>query len=454
MTEQEVYDRLSKEARKGYRVNELIRFTYPARELRLSIIAAKPLERSLESVYRVVLQAIRSGFDTRELLYDVLGLSPTDEFIQRELFGLRERGLINLVSSTWRVEQVGLDFMADPSLIREETEDRFYCFVDRITGKPFTLRDENLLDTPATKTLAPSPNDPPRFSGQLLEGISNDVKRIYDRTNDNGSVLTGYAPEPVERDYERWLDRWLIEYIPEPGETGTPRLEVRKVHELELDKRLTERFSSEPELLLALTDSDRMEDVVEQLVVSPEPIPTAAPSQAPEPSSGKGTVKPSMEPLSLTIWETKEQFVKALSTVNYRLLIESPWIKRATIEYLPRFRDVLEKGNELVILYGIGIKDEHDTDTVRMLERLADEYPEQFRLCHLPSHLRRIGHPMTGTHRKLVIKDDEYYMLGSFNFLSMGQKEGQRVANEQALLVSSNVDERWRAVLEEYGLEP
>ena len=239
--------------------------------------------------------------------------------------------------------------------------------MDRITGKPFTLRDENLLDTPATKTLAPAPNDPPRFSGQLLEGISNDVKRIYDRTNDNGSVLTGYAPEPVERDYERWLDRWLIEYIPEPGETGTPRLEVRKVHELELDKRLTERFSSEPELLLALTDSDRMEDVVEQLVVSPEPVPTAAPSQAPEPSSGKGPVKPSMEPRSLTIWETKEQFVKALSTVNYRILIESPWIKRATIEYLSRFRDVLEKGNELVILYGIGIKDEHSGEAVKVV---------------------------------------------------------------------------------------
>jgi hypothetical protein len=43
---------------------------------------------------------------------------------------------------------------------------------------------------------------------------------------------------------------------------------------------------------------------------------------------------------------------------------------------------------------------------------------------------------LTGTHRKLVIKDNDYYIQGSFNFLSFGKNERQQVANEESLLVT------------------
>ncbi len=59
---------------------------------------------------------------------------------------------------------------------------------------------------------------------------------------------------------------------------------------------------------------------------------------------------------------------------------------------------------------------------------------------------------MTGTHRKLVIKDDNYYIHGSFNFLSFNKKEGQKIANEESLLIVGNIKNKWDSVFLEYGL--
>jgi hypothetical protein len=455
MNEQQIYDKLSREARDGYRVNELIRFSYPVRQVKLLVTVAKPLERSLEGVYRVMLQAIESGFNTRESLYEFLGVSPTDEFLQRELFGLKERGLVNQISNTWVVEKFGRDFLGDGSLVREEEDAVFECFIDRITGKPFPRLEERLLEQAATKSLPPSEQDPPRNSGQLVERIAPDLKRIHDRNSEDGRILTGYPPEPVESDYFKWVDRWLVEYIPSHGRSGSALLEVRKAHDLSLDERLTERFKFEPELLMQLTDSDRAEVEVAAIARFQEAtvLPAITPTKRSEGNQGSAKEKQPKEPKVLTIWETKKQFEEALRTVKERVLIESPWIKRVTGDYLQRFSAILQNDKELIILYGMAGKDEHDVEAIRQLEKLADKYPDTFHLYHLPSHLRRIGHSMTGTHRKLVIKDDDYFMLGSFNFLSMGQKEGQQVSNEQAMLVPTGVKELWQSVTEEYRLD-
>jgi hypothetical protein len=454
MNEQQMYDKLSREARNGYRVNELIRFSYPVRQVKLNVTVAKPLERSLEGVYRVVLQAIEAGFNTRGSLYEFLGLSPTDEFLQRELFVLKERGLVNQISGSWVLEKFGRDFLGDNKLVREEENAVFECFIDRITGKPFLMSEERLLEEASAKYLPPSDLDPPRNSGKLVERIAPDLKRIHDRSSEDGRILTGYPPEPVESDYFKWVDRWLVEYIPAHEQSGPVLLQVHKAHDQSLDNRLTERFRIEPELLMQLTDSDRAQVEADAIARFQEAtfLPAITPTKRSEGDQGGAKEKLPMEPKVLTIWETKKQFEEALRSVKKRLLIESPWIKRVTGDYLQRFSSILQHDKELVILYGMAGKDEHDVEVIRQLEKLADKYPDTFHLYHLPSHLRRQGHTMTGTHRKLVIKDNDYFMLGSFNFLSMGQKEGQQVSNEQAMLVPTGVKERWSSVIQEYKL--
>ena len=53
----------------------------------------------------------------------------------------------------------------------------------------------------------------------------------------------------------------------------------------------------------------------------------------------------------------------------------------------------------------------------------------------------------------MVIKDNEYYIHGSFNFLSFNKNEGQKVANEETLLISVDVEKKWKKVLSDYDIE-
>jgi hypothetical protein len=52
-----------------------------------------------------------------------------------------------------------------------------------------------------------------------------------------------------------------------------------------------------------------------------------------------------------------------------------------------------------------------------------------------------------------VIKDNDYYIHGSFNFLSFNKNEGQKVANEETLLISLDVEKKWKQVFEQYQID-
>ena len=106
----------------------------------------------------------------------------------------------------------------------------------------------------------------------------------------------------------------------------------------------------------------------------------------------------------------------------------------------------------MYILYGIREKDEHDLTTLNKLQDLKKRFDHNFHLIHLPSHLDGFRSRLTGTHRKLVIKDDDYYLTGSFNFLSFRKLESQEVANEETMLIHKGVKERWESVFKEYRL--
>jgi hypothetical protein len=97
-------------------------------------------------------------------------------------------------------------------------------------------------------------------------------------------------------------------------------------------------------------------------------------------------------------------------------------------------------------------KDEHDYNIMKKLEDLQKQY-SKFSLVHLPTHFEGINLKLTGTHRKLMIKDYEYYISGSFNFLSFGKQESQKVSNEESHLIRKNVNGKWEAVMREYSLK-
>ncbi len=435
MTEQEVYQKLEKQSPTGYRINELILFSYPVRRIRLDILANKQPDSSLTKVYSVILQAVQFGMHNQTDLFVFLGFSPNDEFMERELYALREKGYLDLVTNKWRVTEAGEAFIKNNTVFRIEEEESFDFLIDAISGEVLSAKNNQTERKNQDKKINGSLRLTKK-SPELLKDKFQDIADIYKEDNDEKAYLINFSADNIKRDYEEWCNYWLIEYIPERSSDGEPKLEIRFVQDgLKINKNLTTKFNAEYRHYIYQLSS------IERAAI--EEIEDIVQSQSQDLEN--------LDFKNLTIWETKEEFKKALQSVKEKILIESPWIKYATQEYLPYFEKILKGGKQLIILYGIGEQnDDHHTPTLEKIKDLEGKYPN-FTLIHLPTHFKKIRSKLTGTHRKLVIKDDELYISGSFNFLSLAKQEGQKVANEESHLFRKGVDEKWETVKREYN---
>ena len=110
-----IHSKLDKQCPNGYRINEIILFSYPYRRLRLQVTVNKSPEQSIQQVYSVFLRTILAGYCKEEEITEFLGLHKED-FILRELYFLKERGFIDFISDTWSVTEHGKEFIENNSI--------------------------------------------------------------------------------------------------------------------------------------------------------------------------------------------------------------------------------------------------------------------------------------------------------------------------------------------------
>lgn len=444
---QEIHQKLEKQCASDYKINEIILFAYPFRRIRINATVNKSPEKSIQQIYSVLLRTILEGYTKEDVLIKFLGLHKED-FILRELYFLRERGFADLTSGNWIVTDQGKDFIKDNSILKileeEEFEFLFDTVSNEIVSKEFRLNSQKEIENKLTSEFNFEHKSP-----EILNDKNEQLSDIYKRQNNGKAYLVDYDKNKILFDKKEFNDYYLIEYIPRKGKENElePFIEVRNFDkEITLEKRLTKILAKKyPSILYQFSNSERIalaeieEDDFEVLEeFQNKEIP---------PTHIKSTE-------TLSVWETQAKFEEALKTVKNKILIESPWIKKATLNYIQSIENALRKGIAVIILYGIESNDEHHFGTIEKLRSLERKYNKYFHLIHLPTHFQsKKNYQMTGTHRKLVIKDDDYYIQGSFNFLSFNKKEGQKIANEESILINNKVIDKWKTVIKEYELD-
>ena len=441
----EIYKKLEDQCPSNYRINEIIPIAYPYRKIVINAIVNKSPEESIQQVYAIFIKAIKSGINTEGELTHFLGLDK-DDFILRELYFLRERGYLDFISNKWMITESGEEFSKDNSILKILSEEEFEFYLDAYTDEVLQndfsfYNDYNVQNKiqPKIKFKNKSP--------ELLKGKSEQLGDIYKKDKAGKAFLVDYDENEIKFDKEVFNDYFLIEYIPtrEKENELEPRIEIRNRNkEYSLNKRLTKILSQEyPNIIYDFTDSERaivanIELDIKNNDIVFEKIPTL---------ENKAQIE------TLSIWETKAKFIEAIQNSKEKLLIESPWIKRAALNYIPELETALKRKVNIMVLYGIEGNDEHDFKAIREMERLVQNY-KNFKLIHLPTHFESTGNKnMVGSHKKLVIKDNEYYIHGSFNFLSFNKNEGQKVANEETLLISLDVSKKWTQVFNQYKID-
>ncbi|MFI5705171.1 phospholipase D-like domain-containing protein [Streptomyces xanthochromogenes] len=161
-------------------------------------------------------------------------------------------------------------------------------------------------------------------------------------------------------------------------------------------------------------------------------------SPLPEPSSVESAAD---EIRAIGVFEHAELLDEALTQARRRILIISPWIKKAiiTTDFLSKLESRLTRGVTVHIAYGY---EQNDTKTdpvaVRKLENLATRYSDKFTFTRLKS-----------THAKILIFDDTW-ITTSFNWLSFKGDPHRTYRMEEGSLVRSRhtADSQYHRYLE------
>jgi hypothetical protein len=109
----------------------------------------------------------------------------------------------------------------------------------------------------------------------------------------------------------------------------------------------------------------------------------------------------------VAVYDHPKLLREALAQARQRLIIISPWITDAVVDrpFLAALGELLRKGVDVHIGYGLGVE-ERIPQAIRKLEQMARDHAN-FRLVRLGD-----------THAKILIKDEDWLVATSFNWLS------------------------------------
>lgn len=133
----------------------------------------------------------------------------------------------------------------------------------------------------------------------------------------------------------------------------------------------------------------------------------------------------------LEMYEHRPLLEQALKDTQQRLMIISPWIRANSVNrwFLQQFENLLRRGVQVFIGYGLGEKDENryqkDIEAEKSLQKLANQYSKSF-------ILKRLG----DTHAKILISDTKFAVSTSFNWLSFKGERDRTFRDERGTLVS------------------
>jgi hypothetical protein len=141
---------------------------------------------------------------------------------------------------------------------------------------------------------------------------------------------------------------------------------------------------------------------------------------------------------------------RAISEAKRRLVIVSPWIAdKVMFQHQRGLEAFIQRKGELFIGYGIAEradddpKSQQDRDTLAFFQRLKSKFPRQV-------HVVRLGN----THAKVLIKDDEFLVIGSFNWMSFGGEDwGSGIREELSYFVKepAHVEESFNYYLNRFA---
>jgi hypothetical protein len=422
-----------------YTLNDVIEIGYPMSEISIDVITSGRPDNIVQEIHLLLCELISTGIDTKKALAVFLGVSIND-FILDELYVLLENGiLVNSEEEKLLLTIAGNTFIQEKKFVPVTTQEVFKFYFDNFS--------KEVLSKPISDKIANSNwlSSEVRVDFDFIQEYWWQIVKCYAKTAnlDKEIVdLASYKRSIVSRTVQ-YQKLFVLIYFPKDHSGKKIHLKVYN-NEQVLLKRQTEIISklfSENKYLFDF--SKELKDVDEYKTVFQETTLEIAQAK----KSGRYE--------DISTFEHKALIQEALINGEVAVYIESPWIRRATKQYVPAMEFFLnKKDTQLFIAYGIdsSTQNQPDPDTFTQITQLAQKFKGRLHLIHLPTHFKNKFPNRDGSHRKLLIKDQDYYVKGSFNWLSYSGNENVHYAVEEGTQFFDNVKEYWQKVFTEYKI--
>ncbi|MEZ4774840.1 MAG: phospholipase D-like domain-containing protein [Bacteroidia bacterium] len=441
LSDKEMARRFDSEFGDRFTLNYLQKIAFPYYKVKLSLISAGKPEKDTSQVHSILLRLIQAGMNTENEIKTFLGLQPP-YFILRELYELARHGAIYLgKEGAYWLNTKGEEILNGNAWISiTETVD-YELVIDGTTGEiQFSREFQNIRVE--TKFTGIFDGNRPEF--KWLNEHWVDICQVYQMEN-KGKELVDFAKN---KQSILWGDlfyeeHFVLGYTEKDNPSGEIYWKVLTSSEKELKdkvKIVKERLGDQPN---AFYDED-----IAKLALKHQSEFEKERQEVNKEKTGAGK-KGYRE---LVNFEIREAVLNAIRNAKKAILIESPWIRKATERLFPDLEQALERGVKVCILYGIDGRNDHHEEVILKLRDLKSKYGQQFYFVNLPDHFNNNMIELSGTHRKILIKDDELTIKGSFNYLSNNAEMNEKFAAEEATVFFQGSRERWEEIFREYGL--
>jgi len=436
----ELFNKYKDDVGSDYVLNDVLEIAYPRIETSIDVLVSGKPSDILQELHIFLLEAIVAGLESKSELAYFLGVSESD-FILDELYALLQEGLLTFSEDEkYRITTKGELFIEEQKFIPVISQEKFTFYVDGFTSH---LSTEPIESTNCKNQLQPMI----KVDHQFIQENWMEINRRYsvsESTEKEIIDLANYKRSFVGRPRTKYHRVYALIYHPKDQSGKKIQIKVYSPSSKLLKPEtssISALFANNKFLFDFSQELELTEDFKTQFVEATKEI------EQEKQLAGKYK--------DISTFEHKELIKEALLTAEFAVYIESPWIRKATMNYLKEMKFFLgKKGTKLFIAHGIDSNSRNapHRETFEEIQKLQQQYKGRFFLFHLPTHFKIKFPNRHGSHRKLLIKDYDFYVKGSFNWLSYMGDESQSYAVEEGTQFFDNVQEFWQKIFTEYQL--
>lgn len=430
-----VYDSFSMKMGDNYKLIKVLQISWPIYKVEMEVTVDTEPENVLKDIHLILLNLVKEGISTASEIAGFLGLEEND-FLLDELYELRRNNLLKYYDEKYVIDSLGIDFISKQRFIPIPESRKYEFCINGMSGEPEHTRDiknardefvsfpclvtqvgYNFVEENWSKICSKFKAD---FPKQELTGLSNGRQGIRSKLYFEERYLLVYTEKSAK----------------DQGSARFVLINAFNKNELKSDQNILNSIIGN--LKETLFETLEGYEFTSSPPIDLHPL--------------KIKIDKIDYFLPINFKEVDEYLIYALKE-GKTVYLEVPRLLKKALKFKTEIENFLKrKDTKLYIVYGVSQDYEHDQNTVKEFKLLRNQY-RNFHFIDLPEHIYQNQLDFSGVHRRVIIKDHDFYIETSYNYFTLDFDKKQKISIESATIFTRDVNKYISSIFQLYKLQ-